>query len=258
MAEVARTFSVTSRGVGLPDYSTAAPVGQVPIGPIYSSSDVGELAARLGSPVTHDRRGNVIWIDDFEDNLNKWRRVATGTGAGIALSAEQCLWGSQSCKMTTGITTLNTTSLRRDLPYPHLSPAGFAISFTVPPEDIRIALTVGLYNGITSYSWNIDYQRPLHILRCFTGAGNITFAENVNLYEIFPFHFAKIVIDPATGRFVRFTLNSTEYDISAYSGFSAASVTFPALYVAISLFPLVAGVNMTSFVDSAIVTINEP
>ncbi|GAI06639.1 unnamed protein product, partial [marine sediment metagenome] len=41
---------------GHADYGAGAP-GKT----IYSMLDVGELAARLGSPVTSDRAGNVMW-----------------------------------------------------------------------------------------------------------------------------------------------------------------------------------------------------
>ncbi|GAH92629.1 unnamed protein product, partial [marine sediment metagenome] len=43
-------YVVRTRGIGLPDYAQPKPVGSVPVGPIYTSTDVGELAARLGSP----------------------------------------------------------------------------------------------------------------------------------------------------------------------------------------------------------------
>jgi len=37
---------------------------------------LAELATRLGSIVTYDRKGEVIFCDDFEDGIDAWRAIA--------------------------------------------------------------------------------------------------------------------------------------------------------------------------------------
>ena len=39
---------------------------------IVTIEDLGELAVRLGSPVNYDRKGDVVWVDGFEDGIDKW------------------------------------------------------------------------------------------------------------------------------------------------------------------------------------------
>jgi len=48
---------------------------------IYSLHDMGELAVRLGSIVSFDRRGDVIFSDSFQNGLGKV--YASGVGAGF-------------------------------------------------------------------------------------------------------------------------------------------------------------------------------
>ena len=60
-----------------------------------------ELAARLGSPDTFDRRGDVLWMDDFESGL-KWRTSLLGTGSLIDLTATMAASGGKCCRLVTG------------------------------------------------------------------------------------------------------------------------------------------------------------
>jgi len=66
---------------------------------VHLVQDVGELAARLGSIVTFDRRGNVIWLTSFEDGLQ-------GTSFGVdhvdskgTLSTNRALGGAYSIRL---------------------------------------------------------------------------------------------------------------------------------------------------------------
>ena len=56
-------------GHGYPDYGTQGPVSTV-----HSIQDLGELAVRLGSIVTFDRRGNVLWLDGFDSGIGAWSK----------------------------------------------------------------------------------------------------------------------------------------------------------------------------------------
>ena len=71
MFTVAKEWTIPTRGVGLPDYSTQAPIGGVPQGSIYTSQDSGELATRLGAYNSIDRRGSVILHDNFDSVLTQ-------------------------------------------------------------------------------------------------------------------------------------------------------------------------------------------
>ena len=82
---------------GTPDWGVTA--GAVTT---YQVTDLGELAVRLGSPISHDRRGDVIWWDDFECTLNKWQTVANGAGSSVALSDARARNGRYSALLISG------------------------------------------------------------------------------------------------------------------------------------------------------------
>ncbi|GAI56753.1 unnamed protein product, partial [marine sediment metagenome] len=63
---------------------------------IYRLADMGELAVRLGSIVTHDRRGDVIWMDNFDSGIAKWYQFASDDDGLVEWSAERSRSGGFS------------------------------------------------------------------------------------------------------------------------------------------------------------------
>ncbi|GAG01299.1 unnamed protein product, partial [marine sediment metagenome] len=54
----------------------------------FPLSDIGELAVRLGSLCSYDRRGEVIFIDDFGHGVNGYVLSHVGTGGKILVTGE--------------------------------------------------------------------------------------------------------------------------------------------------------------------------
>ena len=94
-------------------------------------ADLGELAVRLGSIITFDRRGDIVWFDDFEGDVFKWERDPSGVDAAIIVSPEAARNGAFSAKLTTGNLADDHATILHHLPYPVTSRVGFEISFTV-------------------------------------------------------------------------------------------------------------------------------
>jgi hypothetical protein len=273
MAEVAKTFSVTSRGVGLPDYSVAKPVGQVPIGPIYTTTDVGELAVRLGSPVSFDRRGNVFWYDDFENGLtNKWR--PTPIPGLVSLSTEYCYHGSKSCKLITNNWVGSSSYVLVYLAYPSITKLGFSLAFSLPrnstyaPDgvDCKVEFLVRVYSGSNEETYKIRYSNDTGNLEYYSEAGAyMPFEYNVPLQGIdyitgngIPiFHVAKVVIDSQNSKYTRFIIDGLEYNLSSYAPLIVPDTTPPLLSFTYYLTTASAAVAR-SHIDSFIATQNEP
>lgn len=268
MAEVVKTFPVPTRGVGLPDYSTAAPVGQVPVGAgrVYSSSDTGELAARLGSPVTFDRRGNVVWFDSFENGFNKWR-IPPGSSGTVALSDARAYFGARSCKFTTAAVAGSYTAMTSYIHLPSLSKIGSAFILTppdhggVPNPDYELEFSIGFSDRAFSLRYlsyspdNNRYQLALYTTGGWTNAYTITGDGLFNLFS-YLFHTVKLVFDLATNKYERLIIDNMEYDISNYEA-GVVPAAAPILYNTLLIRPVQA-IAFTSYLDTAIVTQNEP
>jgi hypothetical protein len=222
MAEVAKTFSVTSRGVGLPDYSVAKPVGQVPVGPIYTSSDTGELAARLGSPVTFDRRGNVIFYDNFEDGYDgKWNVSGTFPypDGYPCLTIEPCRSGIKSVRLRSVAAVDAYMGLWRYLPILRFSKLGFEVSFTTAATYTYYQWQFTIWTGTQQIEGRIQLLPLENTLRLRTTGG--VWQDIDTDVQVFAggslFNTVKMVIDPLSELYTRLIYNSTEYDTSLYS-----------------------------------------
>lgn len=262
MPFVVETDTYALEGVGLPDYSAAAPIGQVGKPTTYTLSDMAELAARLGSIDTFDRRGDWVWGDNFEDNINKWELSAPGTGASIALSGEAARNGVSSAKLIVGEEDGSISRLRKFLPLPVDSKIGFEISFSSDTRLESIEIRVVFWTGTTTNEARFRYtpgagSRPLELW----SGGWVTFATvATQLREsTLLFHTVKLVIDTSTGQYIRLILDDLEYDISAYS-YDSTSLVFAAYlewWIQVEGDSGL-GVNAVCHLDDAIITQNEP
>ncbi|GAG14536.1 unnamed protein product, partial [marine sediment metagenome] len=114
---------------------------------VFGLQDMGELAARQGSIVTFDRRGNVIWYDDFESSLNKWLLYDLGVGAAVVESNEAARNGLVSCKVTTSAVLGQYSGIRHDHMIPVLSKLGFEISAAHENNILDIYFQWQLWNA---------------------------------------------------------------------------------------------------------------
>lgn len=262
---VTKTFPVQSRGIGGPDYAAPKPVGQVPVGPVHTLTDIAELAARLKSANTFDRRGNVILLDDFEDTL-KWEPdMGGGAGGSIALSAEAARSGAVSCKMTCPDHLGSYAQISRYSGYPVVSKIGSEISFTIPPSPgfHNVLFELTLDDGTDWIVASVFWDMPDRTLLLVTPTGGIIFANGLDHYlrSIYCFHTLKLVADFVDKKYLRFILDHQTWDISEYD---LQITTGPLVSIGVHLHTCFfvdnnqAGTNPFCYADDSIITQNEP
>jgi hypothetical protein len=239
---------------GQPDYSAT---GQKQT--TYALSDMAELAARLGSPHTYDRRGDVIWIDDFESGLLKWQSVGSGVGNAAAISSLHARNGGFSCKLTTGSTISCTARINKYIPAPVLSRVGAEFHFTRPGAN-WVEMYLRLNPAIAGKTWDarIKFVDATGILQCWSGGiyNNVTpnVGARANDYEFQPL---KYVIDLNTDRYVRLIFADVEYDLSAWAvptGLGGSPFDMP-VEIRSEGDPTF---NVVQWIDDVIITQNEP
>jgi hypothetical protein len=239
---------------GTPDYGVTA--GAVAV---YQVTDLGELAARLGSPVTHDRRGDIIWWDDFECGLAKWGVSTSGVGGAAALSTAQARNGRTSLLLTAGSTLNHSASASHNNPYPNLSRLGVEVAFQINNLTDTFALNLALYDGTTQRLWTVQYDDVNNRLEYFDGTlGDTTFATGVDLLTgATMFHVLKLVVNASTARYERVVLDERSYNLAGLTGAAVPDAGASRLNVQIVNTGR-AGNNDLVYVDDVIITQNEP
>lgn len=238
---------------GTPDW------GQIPDVAGYTlTEDLAELAARLGSICTFDRRGSIFFLDDFASGVGKWELTGPDNGEAFDGFSGYAQSGGYCGRITTGAVDGNLAHIARWFPFPQLVKVGFEISFTL---DAYISeFRVGFYGPTdTKYMHAaIFYYVPTDTLYYNNYKGTmIPLASGLNLLKAdYCFHTVKLVIDLTTNKYVRCILNNIEYDLSDYAYYVGGVLTKQYM---IAYQEVITGENTSAviYVDNAIITRDE-
>ena len=152
----------------LPDYTSKWKMDK-----IFANIDDAELAARLGSQNTYDRRGNTIWMDDFEAPSLKWAKVLSGAGAAITINAEHPYRGSQHLKLVGGSTVNRRAQALKYFSYLHVSNVGAEVAFTADANVLYFILELMSFDG-TYYTEVQIWVDPINDELSYLAAGGAT------------------------------------------------------------------------------------
>ena len=239
---------------GQPDYGMYARKRTV-----GSMADNAELAARLGSIDTYDRRGDTIFLDDFESGINKWSIGAVGTGASVLWSAEDARSGAFSAKITAGSDQSHYSRIYKSFQKPILSNLSIEFSFSIVSYPESLFLFFWLYDGIKASRGTIGYEAVAHLLKYYDSDGNY---QNLETSYSLPtgihlFNTMKLVVDWENLKYKRLRVNHEEWDMSSYPLYSAGSIASPYLWLSLYYYGL-AGQNGVAYFDDVIIKQNEP
>lgn len=226
---------------------------------IFGQIDSGELAARLGSINTFDRRGNVLWMDDFEDNIDKWALLISEATGSIALSTATARNGATSAKLTTGPTILDFVRMWRLISYPQVGKFGLETSFTVAGNKEIYKFSFYYDNGTVLKLTDIEYDSDTDLLR-YTDSGGVwqDIATSLDLHDNpHLFHTMKLVCDFENDEYIRLLLDKEVYPLTDVALNVGGVSTSPHLFVE---YNFINGENAskTCYIDDVIVTQNEP
>ena len=226
---------------------------------VYEVTDLGELAARLGSIVTHDRRGDVVWLDDFENGLDKWETVTGGTGAGVDLSITRSRNGLFCARLVGGSDGTRQAEIQRWLPFPVLTSFGVEESFALPGDIEKIRFGVGIYDGTNLTAYNIEYvASSLDLSYLDVDGVAVPFATDLSFVARDSlFHTIKVVVDGENGEYGHVILDNVGYPLTDIPAQVIADATLPTFHFHVRMFSH-SGHNDVLLVDDAIVTQNEP
>lgn len=237
-----------------PDYSK-----YLTISARFSLQDMGELAARLGSISTYDRRGEVIFYDDFRYGLGGWTLIPQGAGSSLSLTADNTYRSPYACKLITDAAVNSYATLRKLTGVIDIDRAGIEFGFDCQNDhDGILAMAVYVYNGVR-YLMTVKADRHNDAISILgdDGAYHTITTYTDKLHTGIGHNFIKLVWDVSDKKYVRLLVNGLSYSISSYGLFYDAAVISPVFYVDMQLKNQI-GTGATTYLHYFILTANEP
>ena len=200
-------------GIDYPNGGFASGQGGFPM-----IGDLGELAARMGSIDTYDRRGSIVWMTDFESGL---QGTVLGTDEGESegyVSSARSFHGAFSLKLDPSDKKDSYVEWRRIVYFLPAGMVGFEVSLSLDERPDNLHFIIKSYDGSHSLGARMNY---------YTATGNweirkadgkyVTILSGFKLqYSTSSWHPVKLVVDVENERYVRALIGRNSIDLSDY------------------------------------------
>jgi len=218
-----------------------------------------ELAARLGSSIRHDRRGQLIYSNDFSQGWGSVLREVFGTGSSVSLDCANSETGGYSAKLVSGTEPGGCARIYGRVPYLPKTLTGFAVRYMTETDYGYLRFSLVHYDGDVIAYARIKYDLSDKSLWLIQPGGSwLQFAENVEIPVVDGlYHYFKLVIDPINGKYCRLLMNNATYDLSDYSCWVSTEENNPCILFSVYLYGR-SGYNDVIYVDNLTITVSEP
>lgn len=195
----------------------------------HSLQDMSELAARLWSPCVYDRRGEVVWMNNFADGLSEWRLFEGGDGDAVTLSADYPNRGHYCAYLVTTTAALRAAGIYAYVYPPIRNKWGLEVGFSIGQAFDLFTIDMGYHDGTYAYRGYAYIDGENDLLKLYDEEGDPqTIADIEVLHSAYGlYHVLKLVIDTEEGTYERILLDSEEYDVSEYSLYPTESTAAP-------------------------------
>ena len=221
--------------------------------------DMAELAARLGSPVVYDRRGQVAWFDHFAAGLSGWVTNGVGTGWAVETVAESTLFPGFAIKLTAGSTSSRYAAILKSFSSPDVGRSGVEVAVSFLSEFDKIDLMLEQFTGTTWIYGRIRIDRANNVIQYRDSSGTyqtILALPTPDTIDV-AYQYAKLVIDWNLNEYVRFLYNQSEYDLSGIPLYQEANASAPVQGMTFQFFSR-SGENDVCQIGSVVLTVGEP
>ncbi len=220
---------------------------------------MSELAVRLGSVVSFDRTGTVIFIERFENGISGWEHNSSPAEAFAVPTARYYSITPYCLKFKTTTQQSSISGIYKGIPIPYVSRMGFEFHIKQLSNINHFLVSFIIYDGTYEYAVIIDFDQVGNEINLYSGIPSWETIRSYNLNQgsASPFHVIKIVVDLEAETYYRLVIDEQDYDISHISVKKTKDDTEAYLYAEFFLYSFTT-VSRTLYLDNFIVTIDEP
>ncbi|MDP2324163.1 MAG: hypothetical protein Q8N51_09050 [Gammaproteobacteria bacterium] len=217
-----------------------------------------ELAARLGSIVRLDRRGTLMFMDNFDDGASKWKISTGGTGTAHALTPQYSFSGGYSLRLTAPSDLNGNITATVNLPICLATVFGLSAMLRTSNDYLYDVLELNIYTGTKLYHIRARLNADSGQIEIYNALGSW---QAVRQYEVensgdATFHMLKVVGSSLTGKYIRLLYDNAETNISAIAIKYENSTLDAKLAGTVTEYNW-EGVNSILEIDDVIITANE-
>lgn len=229
-------------------------------------TDVGELAARLGSIYTILRSGRVLFIDTFEVGLNSWAPHVPAGGA-IAQTNIYPFSGTNALLFTDGNALNDLCWATKGIPLVKIGTYGLDTLVHWNKNFVQPlgTLITGLYyrQRTISYTAQIKINPNTGAIQIYETIGGIgvwttIFAGDGTLWDAgvsIDYHYVHFTVDLQSLEYKLLTVDDRAYDLSGHSIVVDGGASVPGLIFLIGT--ISTGFNQSMQIDNVVILIDE-
>lgn len=225
---------------------------------VHPILDVGELAARIWSPNTWNRQGNVLFMDSFEEGVLNWKEDDNGGAGSVAISTDRSRTGGSSVKLVTSGNGETLVGMSKGFVTGYDGKIGVEFHVLTEDEDIGFRLTVYIYDGTNMYDASILWV-PASNTFYYMDSAQSGVALSTSLYAADDDETwvpIKLVVDMENMEYMNARVGNTSFDLSGEGLHSTAAGTEPNFAVLLEVLEYAADPK-TGYIDDVIITQNE-
>ncbi len=222
---------------------------------------MAELAQRVGAPLVYDKRGQIIWYDNFEAPVLKWQIEESGSGSAVALDTSIVHEGTMAVKLIAGAASDRYAKIARNEMFLSTSISGFSTSFSLAASSSILEFMTGISIGPQRKTAGIKYDQGSATLYLLSSSNTWLAFDPIGYHKVWSgehiWQNIKLVIDWTNSKYVRCLFLNQEIDLSMYDVYVHASADVgDTAYVSIKLYGSTS--SQTVYFDKVVITTNEP
>lgn len=225
----------------------------------FGLQDMAELAARLGSIVTFDRRGDVVFLDSFDSGLSGWSVKSVVSASDAYPVVYPTRSPGLAITLVTPATIADFESIYRVFPLPVLGKIGIECSFTPVANLALVVLVLEYFDGVNMHNFQVGYDHTVG--EVYVAATGPTFPTigSPGIQRAYGGSMCvfKAVVNILTLKYSRVLFNEHTYDGSAYAPPPTGTNTPASLIVDLQAWAAT-NANIAVTIDDFILTQNEP